>query len=136
MRAPTWHALYTSTTKSMPYPKTLPSAQLMGDNSGYNRPGQNEEMEMQFNQCNRHQPEMSQRLIWQCLLKAKGSVIFINPCCALCRRKSLQKGHSPFWPSFAVSDIDDKKNYYYFSMYILQSEGFTLIHVIMIIKKK
>lgn len=65
MRAPTWHALYTFVTKSMPRPKTFPSAQLMGDNSGYNRPEQREEMETQFNQRNRHQPEMSQRLILQ-----------------------------------------------------------------------
>lgn len=94
IRAPTWHALYTSITKSMPYPRTSPSAHLMGDNSGYKRLEQNEEMEMQFNQHNRHQPEMSQRLILQCLLKAKGSAIFKQPCSALSTGNSLQKGHS------------------------------------------
>ena len=57
----------------MPYPKTLPSAQLMGDNAEYSRLERNEEMETQFNQSNRHQPEMSQRLILQCLLKARYS---------------------------------------------------------------
>lgn len=58
---------------------------------------------------NRHQPEMSQRLILQCLFKAKGSVIYVHPCFALCRKKTLQKGHSPFWPPFVASDFNDKR---------------------------
>lgn len=127
MRAPAWHALYTFVAKSMPHPKTFPSAQLIGDNSGYNRPEQREEMETQFNQCNRHQPEMSQSLILQRLLKAKSCLIFIQACFALCRRRSLQKCHCPFWPSFVSSDVNDNyamskstvmsKNYYYYCIY-------------------
>lgn len=42
---PIWHALYTSIYNKN-YPKTLPSAQLMGGN---NRLQQNEETETQFN---------------------------------------------------------------------------------------
>lgn len=130
IKAPTWHALYTSPTKSMPYLKTLPSAHLMGDNSRYNRPEQIEEMEAQLKRCNKLQPKMSQRLVLHCLFKTKGAVIFIYPCSSTVGKKKSFRNVILF-SGHIYSDVNNvRKKYSCFSTY--NKERFTPTLTIMI----